>query len=44
MPFFPKSLLNINFNRDVVLREPVANQIKYLSNKPSDQNDQSKSK
>jgi hypothetical protein len=28
----------------VVLREPVANKIKYLSNKSSDQNDQSKSK
>ena len=28
----------------VVLREPVANEIKYLSNKSSDQNDQSKSK
>jgi len=28
----------------VVLREPVANKSKYLSNKSNDQNDQSKSK
>ena len=28
----------------VVLREPVANKIKYLSNESNDQSDQSKSK
>ncbi len=33
-----------DINNCVVLREPVANRIKYLSKKSSDQNDQSKSK
>ena len=36
--------MNVVWNVTVVLREPVAYQIKYLSNKSSDQNDQSKSK
>ncbi len=37
-------LIDLTRNKPVVLREPVANEIKYLSNKSNDQNDQSKSK
>ncbi len=33
-----------DINNCAVLGEPVANRIKYLSNKSNDQNDQSKSK
>ena len=36
--------MDLGLKHFVVLREPVANEIKYLSNKSSDQNDQSKSK
>jgi hypothetical protein len=36
--------IKIELNITVVLREPVANKSKYLSNKSNDQNDHSKGK